>query len=91
MKKLLLILALFPSTAFADVFIPPVVVQQPEQIVVAQPPRVLQKQIKWVMTPKVIEINIPTVVRYGVFGQAIVRNNKSLITVWEWTPVEVWE
>lgn len=91
MKKLFLLLALFPSTAFADFVVPPVVVQPPEQIVVPQPPKVLQKRTRWVLTPTVIEVDVPTVVRYGVFGQRIVKNNKSLITVWQWTPVEVWE
>jgi len=93
MKRVIvfIIAVLFTATSFADGFVPPVVVQPPEQIVVPQQPRVLQKKIKWVMTPNVIEMNVPSVVRYGMFGQMVVRNHKVLVTVWEWTPVEVWE
>ena len=95
MKKLILSIAivLFSGVCFADGFIvPPVVIEQPqpEQIVVPQPPKVLQKKIKWVLTPNVIFQEIP-VYRQGMFGGIVVRKEFVLTTVWQYTPVEVWE
>lgn len=94
MKKIILSIAivLFSGICFADgVVIPPVVIpQQPEQIIVPQPPKVLQKKIKWVLTPNIIFQEIP-VYRNGLFGGIVVRKEFVLTTVWQYTPVEVWE
>lgn len=95
MKKIILFIALafFSSACFADGFIlPPVVIEQPkpEQIIIPQPPKVLQKKIKWVLTPNVIFQEIP-VYRSGLFGGIVVKKEFILTTVWQYTPVEVWE
>ena len=68
---------------------PPAIVVEPPAVIVPAP-KPLVKTIEWVLTPQVNNVVVPEI-RRGIFGRQYIVNKYELITIWVWTPVEVWK
>jgi hypothetical protein len=96
MKTTLIILfsLLIPNIAFSDQFInvnpPTVIVETPQVIIPAPPPRPLIKSFEWILTPQVSSVYV-TEVRTGLFGRQYIVQKPQLVTQWVWVQIEVWK